>query len=88
MRNAHPPIYYTVRTFVRVVVWGGLFVALCVFAVWAGSALADSPDTCPVRVTPSGWVATTPDPIDLGGCAHPPGVRLLPGGAWEWATAE
>ena len=79
--------YYRVRTAVRVVVWGGAFVALLWCALWVGDTLAGG-SSCPVRVSPSGWVATTPDPIDLAGCVHPSGVRLLPGGAWEWATPE
>ena len=82
MRNAHPPIYYTVRTFVRVAVWGGLTVALCALAVWVGSALANDPDPCPVRITPRGWETTTGLPVDLSGCRHPVGIRLHPGGSW------
>ena len=80
--------YYRVRTAVRVVVWGGACVALFGLATWVGDTLAGGSDSCPVRVTPSGWVATTPDPIDLGRCVHPSGVRLLPGGAWVEASPE
>jgi hypothetical protein len=83
MRNAHPPAYYVTRTIVRVVVWGGLFVALCAVAMWAGSALADDPAPCPVRVTPRGWETTTTDPVDLSGCRHPVGIQLHPGGSWS-----
>lgn len=80
--------YYRVRTVVRVVVWGGLSIGLGALAVWVGDTLAGGSDSCPVRVTPSGWTATTPDPIDLGACVHPAGVRLLPGGVWVEASPD
>lgn len=77
--------YYRVRTVVRVVVWGGLASAL---AIGIGRVTANDRPLCSVRVTPSGWQATTTEPVNLDECRAPSGVRLLPNGAWEWATPE
>lgn len=78
----HPPIYYTIRTTVRTIVWGGL--ALGTFALTI-EALDDDRPSCDITITsPTTWEANN-TPIDVTQCVHPANTILNQDGTWDWA---
>lgn len=83
MKRHHPPIYYKVRTAVRVAFWGSL-----VLAAYAGlwELTDDDRPFCrgDVRIDFT-WDGP---PQDLSLCRHPDGIVLEGDGTWRWYDPE
>jgi hypothetical protein len=79
----HPPVYYTIRTAVRTLVWGGLALGTLAIAI---EATDDDRPTCDIRiVSPTRWEANSPS-VDVSKCVAPAYMVLNQGGTWEWVT--
>lgn len=77
----HAPIYYTIRTAVRTVFWGGL--ALGAFALVVEATDDDRP-ACDIRITaPAKWEATGA-PVNVSECVAPAYMVLNQDGSWHW----
>ena len=80
MKN-HPPVYYTIRTVVRTIVWGGLGLVTLGIVV---ESLDDDRPSCDVTiVSPTRWEANSPS-VDVSKCVAPAYMILNQGGTWEW----
>jgi hypothetical protein len=78
----HTPIYYTIRSAVRVTVWGGITFGLLLGLV---SHYGDKTPSCPVRIvsaSPALWESDTP--IDVRECIAPAYMVLNQDGSWQW----
>lgn len=78
----HPPVYYTVRSLVRRVVWGGLAFGLVLGAV---SYFGDDTPLCDIRIvsaSPPLWESDTP--VDVRECVAPQYMVLNQDGSWHW----
>lgn len=80
-RRPHPPVYYTVRTFVRCVFWTLVMFGFIMVASWI-SRLGSQPK-CPI-VLNSDFTYTVVSPFDLTECSAGPNVTLQDNGRWEW----
>lgn len=77
----HPPIYYTVRTAVRTLFWGGLALGAFVTVV---EALDDDRPPCDITiVSPTRWEANDA-PVNVSECVAPAYVVLNQDGTWDW----
>lgn len=84
MKEKHPPIYYTTRSVVRTVVWGGLALGLLLGVV---SHFSDKRPLCDIRIesaSPPRWVSTSATPVDVTKCIAPAYMVLNPDGSWRW----
>lgn len=78
----HPPIYYTTRSLVRTVVWGGLAFGLLLGIV---SHYGDKRPMCDIRIvsaSPALWESDTP--VDVTTCVAPQYMVLNQDGSWQW----
>lgn len=79
--RTHPPVYYTVRSFVRFAVWM-LLVAIFLGGCTALSLSLDEPPRCDVHLSAaSTWTAD--HPVNLSRCTHPDGILLNADGTWQ-----
>jgi len=83
MKKTHPPIYYTIRTAVRTLVWGGF--ALVTFGLLVEATDDDRP-SCDIAITsPATWEAKGA-PVDVSECVAPANMVLNQDGTWEWVS--
>jgi hypothetical protein len=83
MKKNHPPVYYTIRTAVRTLVWGGL--AMGSFLV-AMEATDDDRPSCDITITsPATWEAKGA-PVNVSECVAPANMVLSQDGTWEWVS--
>lgn len=84
MKYTHPPIYYTIRTLVRTVFWGGL-ATLSIYGLmhWASSANAYNP--CPIKLH-SNFTYSTTEWYPTMECDMPENVEVDLQGNWWWAS--
>lgn len=85
--RAHPPVYYTIRTLVRVAFWGSAL-ALLLGAVYGVAKAFDEWNTLPCEVSLSAdftwdWVDGT-GTRDINNCAHPINTILYSNHTYEW----
>lgn len=77
----HTPIYYTIRTAVRTLFWGGL--ALGAFALVVEATDDDRPLCDVTIVSPTQWEAKGA-PVDVSSCVAPAYMVLHENGTWNW----
>jgi hypothetical protein len=89
MNNQRSPIYYTVRTFVRVTVWGvvtALGVTLAVLLI-SGSKESSKP-VCDISVKPDFTWAWNGVAVPLTDCLAPEDVVIHVDGSWDWFNPD
>lgn len=82
-RKPHPPIYYKIRTFVRVAFWSSVVIGLTTFASWF-SQLGDKPE-CPVILNSDFTYQKLAD-FDPTECTAGYNVTLLEDFRWIWTN--
>lgn len=81
LMKKHPPIYYTIRTAVRTLVWGGLAVGAFVLAI---EATDDDRPACDITITaPAKWESNG-SPVNVSECVAPAYMVLSQDGTWKW----
>lgn len=86
MKKTHPPVYYTIRTAVRTLVWGGLAFGLLAGTV---SLLADDTPSCDITIvsaSPALWAPNSDTPVDVSECVAPAYMILNQDGSWDWVS--
>jgi len=80
-RKPHPPIYYKIRTVVRVGFWGSVAVGVTSFASWFAQ-LDDKPE-CPITLN-SDFTYDTHSEFDPTKCSAGHNVTLIDDHHWGW----
>lgn len=89
MNNQRSPIYYTIRTLVRVTVWGGvtaLGVGLVVLLI--SSSKESNKATCDISLNPDFTWAWNGIAAPLTDCSPPEGVVINVDGSWGWFNPD
>ena len=80
----HPPHYYTIRSIVRFIFWGGIS-TLVIWVALIGMAQANDYNPCPIQFQ-SDFTYTTSDWYPSMDCDLPENVELDLRGNWWWAS--
>lgn len=83
MTTYHPPIYYTVRSVVRVVFWTTIYFLVVLGLSTGLKAMENEPNECQVNLFRD-FTWSPIGSVDLFSCQHPTNIILLSDGTWIW----
>lgn len=84
IKYVHPPIYYTIRSFVRTIFWGGL-ATFSIYGAMHLTASANDYNPCPINLH-SDFTYSTSEWYPTMECDMPENVEVDLQGNWWWAS--
>lgn len=81
---SHPPIYYSVRTAVRILFWGAIGTAT-IYLLFLFSFFGNDYDPCPIEFAPN-FTYTTTEWYPSMDCDIPSNIDMDLRGNWWWAS--
>ncbi len=88
MNNQRSPIYYTVRTFVRVTVWGAAILGAALAVLLVSGSKESSKPVCDISMKPDFTWAWNGAAVPLTDCLAPEDVVINVDGSWGWFNPD